>query len=144
MKARREKFTLSAHGRLHLAVIAVYSLSHMSMAYANGITPAQGPGGTPQMDSRNGVPIVNIVAPNAQGLSHNQFKEYNVGGKGVVLNNTQQAVLSQILKQTVGANPQLNGAAASVILNEVIGKNPSAINGAQEILGKAANYILAN
>ena len=35
--------------------------------------------------------MIDIVAPNASGLSHNQFLDYNVGNPGVVLNNAEQA-----------------------------------------------------
>jgi filamentous hemagglutinin family protein len=102
-----------------------------------------GPGGTAQLQTQGGVPIVNIVAPNGSGLSHNQFLDYNVDRQGLVLNNALQAGQSQLAGQ-LAANPQLQGQAASVILNEVISRNPSAINGAQEIFGRAADYVLAN
>ncbi|NWD72420.1 ShlA/HecA/FhaA protein, partial [Pseudomonas gingeri] len=46
------------------------------LAQADGI--AVSGGGTTLGQAGNGVPIVNIAAPNAQGLSHNQFSDYNV------------------------------------------------------------------
>ncbi|MDN4496926.1 hemagglutinin repeat-containing protein [Pseudomonas mosselii] len=107
------------------------------------LTPTPGPGGTPIIDNGHGVPVIDIVAPNASGLSHNQFLDYNVGKQGVVLNNALQAGQSQLAGQ-LGANPQFQGQAASTILNEVIGQNASRIEGAQEIFGQKADYLLAN
>nr|WP_238936591.1 hemagglutinin repeat-containing protein [Pseudomonas typographi] len=89
------------------------------------------------------VPVVDIVAPNAQGLSHNQFNEYNVGRPGAVLNNSLDAGRS-ILAGQLNANSRFNGAAATTILNEVVGTGASRIHGPQEIFGHAADYILAN
>ncbi|MFT0868706.1 hemagglutinin repeat-containing protein [Pseudomonas sp. CAM1A] len=107
------------------------------------LTPTPGPGGTPIIDNGHGVPVIDIVAPNASGLSHNQFLDYNVGKPGLVLNNALQAGQSQLAGQ-LGANPQFQGHAASTILNEVVGQNASRIEGAQEIFGQKADYLLAN
>ncbi|MFR0714391.1 hemagglutinin repeat-containing protein [Enterobacterales bacterium BD_CKDN230030183-1A_HGKHYDSX7] len=107
------------------------------------LTPARGPAGTPLIGNGHGVPVIDIVAPNANGLSHNQFLDYNVGKPGVVLNNATQAGQSQ-LAGALQANPQFQGQAASTILNEVISRNASLIEGPQEIFGRRADYILAN
>lgn len=102
-----------------------------------------GPGGTPIIDHGHGVPVINIAAPNANGLSHNQFLDYNVDRQGLVLNNALQAGSSQLAGQ-LAANPQFQGQAASTILNEVVSRNASRIEGPQEIFGQKADYLLAN
>ncbi|WP_426235891.1 hemagglutinin repeat-containing protein [Pseudomonas sp. TWP3-2] len=136
-------FDLSPRGKLRWAIASLFIAAHLPSAVAGGVVVAPGPGGTAQLQTQGGVPIVNIVAPNGSGLSHNQFLDYNVDRQGLVLNNALQAGQSQLAGQ-LAANPQLQGQAASVILNEVISRNPSAINGAQEIFGRAADYVLAN
>lgn len=107
------------------------------------LQPSSGPGGTPVINPAHGVPVIEIVPPNASGLSHNQFIDYNVGKPGLVLNNSLQSGQSQ-LAGALAANPQFHGHAASTILNEVVSRNASLIEGPQEIFGRAANYILAN
>jgi hemolysin len=135
-------FHLSPRGQLRWAIASLF-IAVIPNTLAAGVVVAPGPGGTAQLQTQAGVPIVNIVAPNGAGLSHNQFLDYNVDRQGLVLNNALQAGQSQLAGQ-LAANPQLQGQAASVILNEVISRNPSAINGAQEIFGRAADYVLAN
>ncbi|UOP11928.1 hemagglutinin repeat-containing protein [Pseudomonas palleroniana] len=134
-------FHLSPQGKLRWAIASLFLLPQLVLA--GGVIVAEGPGGTPQLQNQGGVPIVNIVAPNAGGLSHNQFLDYNVDRQGLVLNNALQAGQSQLAGQ-LAANPQFQGQAASVILNEVISRNASNLNGAQEIFGHAADYVLAN
>jgi hemolysin len=143
MPAHTFAFHLSPRGKLRWAIASLFFAVHLPSAMAGGVVVAPGPGGTAQLQTQGGVPIVNIVAPNGSGLSHNQFLDYNVDRQGLVLNNALQGGQSQLAGQ-LAANPQLQGQAASVILNEVISRNPSAINGAQEIFGRPADYVLAN
>ncbi|MBH3369884.1 hemagglutinin repeat-containing protein [Pseudomonas carnis] len=141
MPTTSHSFHLSPQGKLRWAIASLFLLPQLALAA--GLTVVEGPGGTPQLQNQGGVPIVNIVAPNAGGLSHNQFLDYNVDRQGLVLNNALQAGQSQLAGQ-LAANPQFQGQAASVILNEVISRNASTLNGAQEIFGQAADYVLAN
>ncbi|KPA88528.1 filamentous hemagglutinin family N-terminal domain [Pseudomonas asplenii] len=92
----------------------------------------------------NGVPVVNIAAPNASGLSHNQFHDYNVGPSGVILNNSTQNLQSTQLGGYIIGNSNLNGRAASTILNEVNGGSPSQLRGYTEVAGQSAHVIVAN
>ena len=101
------------------------------------------PTGNTSIRNQNGVDIVNIAAPNNQGLSHNKYNQYNVSTQGAVLNNALQSGQSQLAGQ-LASNNNLNGRAAKVILNEVISQNPSLLLGKQEVFGVVADYILAN
>ncbi|ROM71413.1 hypothetical protein BK653_05910 [Pseudomonas brassicacearum] len=92
----------------------------------------------------NGVPIVNIARPNGSGLSHNQFTDYNVGSNGVILNNATSRTQATQLGGIILGNPNLNGAAATTILNEVNGGNPSQLRGYTEVAGQSAHVIVAN
>ncbi|MEY4427919.1 MAG: hypothetical protein RLZZ182_608, partial [Pseudomonadota bacterium] len=93
----------------------------------------------------NGVPVVNINKANSNGLSHNQYNQYNVDTRGVVLNNgntTQMARSSQLAGQVM-ANTNLVQE-ARVILNEVVAPNRSTLAGFTEVLGSRADVIVAN
>ncbi|HHE1456713.1 TPA: filamentous hemagglutinin N-terminal domain-containing protein, partial [Yersinia enterocolitica] len=138
---KQSKFKLSPTGKL-AAAVAIISVS-IATCYAAGIVGAGDNAHNPNLHSQNGVPVIDIVKPSASGLSHNQFNEFNVGTQGAILNNATQAGQSQLAGQ-LGANQNLNGQAASIILNEVISRNPSLLLGKQEVFGMAADYILAN
>jgi len=92
----------------------------------------------------NGVPLVNIATPSASGLSHNQFREYNVGSQGLILNNSTHKLQSTELGGYIHGNPNLKGRAAQVILNEVTGSNRSTLTGYTEVAGNKAQVIVAN
>lgn len=94
--------------------------------------------------ARNGVPIVNIPAPNRHGISHSKYTDFNVAKRGVIINNSNSIGTSQ-LGGIIGANPLLHpGPEATKIVNEVTGTNRSLLNGYIEVFGRRADYILAN
>ena len=62
------------------------------------------------------VPVVEIVRPNGAGLSHNQYSQFDVGGNGVVLNNSAINTQTQ-LGGWVNGNPNSVGGSANIIVN---------------------------
>jgi filamentous hemagglutinin family protein len=93
----------------------------------------------------NGTTVVNISTPNAAGLSHNYYQQYNVNSSGLVLNNDTTSTLT-VQSQLAGqlfANLNL-GVPAKVILNEVVGNNRSTLAGFTEVAGNKADVIVAN
>lgn len=89
------------------------------------------------------LPVVNIATPNAAGVSHNRYHDFNVPLAGAVLNNIQ-VDLNPELAAHFPANPHLTGDNARLIINEVTSRQPSSLEGMLGVLGQKANVIIAN
>ena len=113
----------------------------------NDIKPdtSKGHGPTLEYTGTNNVGVINIVAPGSNGISHNQFIDFNVGQQGVIFNNnSSKDYVTSSLAGIINKNPNLKGQEASTILNEVTGTQGSYLDGPIEIAGKRADFILAN
>ena len=91
----------------------------------------------------NGVPLVNIQAPSAAGVSRNTYRQFDVDRQGVILNNSPGNVQTQ-QGGWVQGNPWLGHGPARIILNEVNSPNPSQLRGYVEVAGQRAEVIIAN
>ncbi|MBZ7928127.1 hemagglutinin repeat-containing protein [Campylobacter sp. RM10535] len=96
---------------------------------------------TDMVKSSNNTDVINIKNPNKNGVSHNQFEDFNVKD-GVIFNNSLIDGNSQI-GGWVNKNPNLKQN-ANTIINEIFSKQGSNINGPVEVFGKSANLIFAN
>ena len=125
------------------ALLATNSAPWIPMALANPVVPAQGALGPKTEEARNGMTVVNINTPNDKGLSHNQYDAFNVDHKGLILNNANRPVNTELAGYIMG-NPNLVGPTANTILNEVTGTGATSMNGALEVAGNKAHVIIAN
>ena len=91
----------------------------------------------------NQTPLVQIAAPNSAGLSNNHYGQFNVDGRGAILNNAQAEAMTQ-LGGAVAGNPALAAGSAGIILNQVVGLERSVLAGQIEVAGQRADVIIAN
>ncbi|WP_211444397.1 hemagglutinin repeat-containing protein [Collimonas humicola] len=139
--ARISALPLMRFAPLGLMVAALFG--HVTVVQAQMVAYKNG-GPRPTIDqSANGRPLVQIVTPNAAGVSHNRYDQYNVDSNGVILNNTRTATQTQ-LGGYIDGNPNLAGGSARIVLNEVMGSGRSQLNGYTEVAGQRAEVIIAN
>ncbi|MBU5412578.1 filamentous hemagglutinin N-terminal domain-containing protein [Serratia ureilytica] len=94
--------------------------------------------------NQNGqVPVVNINAPNSDGVSHNRYSQFDVGSQGAILNNSVSGAHTTLAGDVAG-NGNLGGRSATVILNEINSANKSMLNGMVEVAGQRADVVIAN
>ncbi len=135
--SRPEPFTSS----LKRLVLSVLLAGTPGLTVADILPDATNPSGTGVINAANGVPVIEIANPNAKGLSHNRFSEFDVQQPGVIFNNSRANGVSQI-GGAVLLNPNLQRT-ATAILTEVTGNKPSTISGTLEVFGDKADLLIA-
>lgn len=132
-----------ARGASYL-LIYLTAFQPLHPAFAAGITAANG--NTQVVIKPGEVPVVNIATPNGAGISHNTYKDFNVGPQGAVLNNATHGGKTQLGVEIYSAqgNTYLKGKPAELIINEVIGGSRSELQGKLEVFGNKANVMIAN
>lgn len=123
-------------------LIYLTAVQPLHPAIAAGITAANG---NTQVAMKPGnVPVVNIATPNAAGISHNTYQDFNVGMPGAVLNNATQGGKTQLGVTIDNGNARLKGKPAELIINEVTSGNRSELKGRLEVFGNKAGVMIAN
>ncbi|WP_258077229.1 MULTISPECIES: hemagglutinin repeat-containing protein [Xanthomonas] len=136
---------LAEQSKRALALLLCCTVTWTSFPAWAQVAPTPNPGGqTPgQQVAANGVPVVDIVAPNARGISHNRYSNFNVGPNGLILNNSAQISKTELGGYVAGNDNLQRSGAASLILNEVTSAS-SRMQGYTEIAGAKAQLVIAN
>lgn len=140
-RARHGMASLFRLAGLSRAMLGAFGLAAIAPAFAQIVT--DGREGPDVSKSASGVPLININAPNAQGLSHNKFKQFDTSNPGAVFNNSLVDGRSHIAGQ-VSKNPRLGGKMATGILAEVTGTQSSRLQGTLEVFGGPSHLFIAN
>lgn len=123
-------------------LIYLTAVQPLHPAVAAGITAANG--NTQVVVKPGNVPVVNIATPNAAGISHNTYRDFNVGTQGAVLNNATRGGRTQLGVTIDNGNAGLKGKPAELIINEVTSGNRSELKGKLEVFGNKAGVMIAN
>ncbi|MCF5941400.1 filamentous hemagglutinin N-terminal domain-containing protein, partial [Xanthomonas perforans] len=120
-EAMRVRGYLAEQGKRALALLLCCTITWTSFPAWAQVAPTANPGGqTPgQQVAANGVPVVDIVAPNARGISHNRYSNFNVGPNGLILNNSAQISKTELGGYVAGNNNLQRSGAPLLILNQV-------------------------
>ena len=94
-------------------------------------------------ETANGIPLVNISAPSAGGVSRNDYDRFNVPEKGAILNNSYTLSKTELAGYVQG-NANMAQGPAKIIVNQVTSGNPTTMNGFLEVAGHKADVIIAN
>ena len=123
----------------------LFYLGQPALVAAQAVADAKAPANNkPTIETTaNGLPLVQIATPSAAGVSRNQYQQFDIGQRGLILNNANAVTNTQLAGYIYG-NPNLTNGLARIILNEVTGSGISQLNGYLEVGGQKAQVVIAN
>lgn len=132
-------------GKRALALLLTCTITWTSVPAWAQVAAVQNPSGKQpgQQVAANGVPVVDIVAPNDKGLSHNRYSRFDVGPNGLILNNSAGISRTQLGGYIAGNENLGKSGPATLILNEVTSTRSNLL-GYTEIAGAKAQLVIAN
>ncbi|SAL64007.1 filamentous hemagglutinin outer membrane protein [Caballeronia arvi] len=148
--ARGEGAARCAHtASIMTPVVRAMALAAMSLfGTASTFAVAQivaAPGsGAQVIQTQNGLNQVNIARPSAAGVSMNTYSQFDVPGKGAILNNSPTITQTQQAGYINGNANLTPGQEARVIVNQVMSNSPSQLRGYLEVAGPRSEVIVAN
>lgn len=149
-KSNRPSVTRRASVRdTHVPVLrAVVFAAMLAMGAASTLAWSQivaAPGsGAQVIQTQNGLNQVNIARPSGSGVSLNTYSQFDVPGKGAILNNSPTIVQTQQAGYINGNANLTPGQEARVIVNQVMSNSPSQLRGYLEVAGPRAELVIAN
>jgi len=134
----------------HVTAFSIFSAYSITPAFAQAGPSSPGVIVDPEADVSfqpnvwldGSVPIVDITTPE-NGVSLNQYQDFNVAENGLVLNNATQDGISALVG-ALRANPNFQGESAEIIINEITSGNFTDLAGVIEVFGQSADVIIAN
>ncbi|WP_374728554.1 filamentous hemagglutinin N-terminal domain-containing protein [Caballeronia hypogeia] len=120
---------------LLLGTASTYSIAQIVAAPGSGAQV---------IETRNGLPQVNIATPSAAGVSVGTFSQFDVQRQGAILNNSATITQTQQAGFINGNANLTPGNEARIIVNQVMSNSPSQLRGALEVAGPRAEVIIAN
>ncbi|WP_255423937.1 hemagglutinin repeat-containing protein [Xanthomonas sp. SI] len=137
--------TMADRFKRGVAMLLCCTVTWTSLPLYAQVVPVANPGGQQpgQQAAANGVPVVDIVAANARGVSHNRYSRFDVGANGLILNNSANISKTELGGYIAGNDNLKNSGAATLILNEVT-SSASRLQGYTEIAGARAQLVIAN
>lgn len=127
-----------------LCLLTANPAPSLAQSVATKLHPSGSGSQRPVVDTApNGVPVVQINAPNSRGVSMNPWQALSVGPEGVIFNNGINPIDTR-LAGWIDGNARLNGRTAGIIVNQVLGSEASVLRGFMEVAGARADLIIAN
>lgn len=136
---RRRVFEKVVSSVLTLALTIQPALLHAQNIQPVG--PNTGP--RPHVDqSLNGTTVINISTPNAAGVSHDVYTDFQADD--LILNNSATITNTQLGGVIEGNGNLTPGQEANLWIGEVVGGNQTQLNGILEVAGKRMDVVVAN